>query len=60
MAPTGDRLVLPESSYRLAAGIPGAQLLELPGAAHVLNPADRAIWLRHVREFLTELPATAA
>lgn len=60
VAPTGDRLVLPESSYRLAAGIPGAQLLELPGAAHVLNPADRATWLGHVREFLTALPATAA
>lgn len=58
MAPTGDRLVLPESSYRLAAGIPGARLIELPGAAHILNPADRATWLRHVRAFLAALPAT--
>ncbi|MFJ5222551.1 alpha/beta fold hydrolase [Streptomyces sp. NPDC088400] len=60
VVPTGDRLVLPESSYRLAAGIPGAQLIELPGAAHVLNAADRATWLRHVREFLAVLPATSA
>ncbi|WAU82872.1 alpha/beta fold hydrolase [Streptomyces sp. Qhu-G9] len=60
VAPTGDRLVLPESSYRLAAGIPGARLIELPGAAHVLNTADRATWLRHVREFLAALPARPA
>lgn len=60
VAPTGDRLVLPESSYRLAAGIPGARLVELPGAAHVPNAADRATWLRHVRAFLAALPATAA
>ncbi|MEU6768088.1 alpha/beta fold hydrolase [Streptomyces sp. NPDC046853] len=60
VAPTGDRLVLPESSYRLAAGIPGAHLVELPGAAHVLNPADRATWLRHVRDFLAALPALSA
>ena len=60
LAPTGDRLVLPESSYRLAAGIPGARLIELPGAAHVLNAADRATWLRHVREFLAALLATSA
>ncbi|MFF3215411.1 alpha/beta fold hydrolase [Streptomyces sp. NPDC002886] len=60
VAPTGDRLVLPESSRRLAAGIRGAQLVELPGAAHVLNPSDRAAWLRHVREFLAALPATSA
>lgn len=54
-APTGDRLVLPESSYRLAAGIADARLVELPGAAHILNERDRAIWLRHVREFLGTL-----
>lgn len=60
IAPTGDRLVLPESSYRLAAGIPGARLIELPGAAHILNAVDRATWLRHVREFLASLPATSA
>lgn len=52
VVPTGDRLVLPDSSHRLAAGIPGARLVELPGAAHILNPADRATWLGHVREFL--------
>ncbi|MEU7039552.1 alpha/beta fold hydrolase [Streptomyces varsoviensis] len=52
VAPTGDRLVLPESSYRLAAGIPNAELLELPGAAHILGEPDRMTWLRHVRAFL--------
>ncbi|WP_236710973.1 hypothetical protein [Streptomyces sp. 150FB] len=57
--PTGDRLVLPHSSHRLAAGITGAELIELPGAAHVLNEADRATWLRHVRAFLSALPAAA-
>ncbi|MFD7506723.1 alpha/beta fold hydrolase [Streptomyces sp. NPDC059850] len=60
VVPTGDRLVLPESSYRLAAGIPGAQLIELPGAAHILNEADRATWLQHVRAFLAALPTTSA
>ncbi|WP_050515477.1 alpha/beta fold hydrolase [Streptomyces rimosus] len=59
IAPTGDRLVLPESSYDLAAGIPGAKLIELPGAAHILNETDRATWLRHVREFLGALPAVS-
>ncbi|MFF8828480.1 alpha/beta fold hydrolase [Streptomyces sp. NPDC015131] len=59
--PTGDRLVLPGSTRRLAAGIPGARLLELPGAAHILSPADREIWLRHVREFLgAAVPAPSA
>ncbi|MEU8837281.1 hypothetical protein [Streptomyces sp900116325] len=56
VAPAGDRLVLPDSSYRLAVGISGAKLIELPGAAHILNKADRATWLRHVREFLGTLP----
>jgi pimeloyl-ACP methyl ester carboxylesterase len=52
VAPTGDRLVLPDSSHRLAAGIRGAELVELPGAAHVLEEDDRATWLRLVRKFL--------
>ncbi|MFI8276790.1 hypothetical protein ACIGBH_18115 [Streptomyces sp. NPDC085929] len=60
VAPTGDRLVHPEGSRRLAAGTPGARLLELPGAAHVLNDADRATWFRHVRAFLGALPAVSA
>ncbi|GEB50043.1 MULTISPECIES: alpha/beta fold hydrolase [Streptomyces] len=57
IAPTGDRLVLPQSSHRLAAGIPDATLIELPGAAHILSEADRATWLCHVREFLATVPA---
>ncbi|MCX5399250.1 alpha/beta fold hydrolase [Streptomyces sp. NBC_00102] len=52
VVPTGDRLVLPDGSRRLAAGIAGAELVELPGAAHVLSGPDRATWLRHVRAFL--------
>ncbi|WP_026257818.1 alpha/beta fold hydrolase [Actinopolymorpha alba] len=60
VAPTGDRLVLPDSSYRLATGIPGARLIELPGAAHVLNEADRATWLRHAREFLSTVSQQSA
>ncbi|MEV0603282.1 alpha/beta fold hydrolase [Streptomyces sp. NPDC050315] len=60
VAPMGDRLVLPDSSYRLAAGIAGAELIELPGAAHILNAVDRATWLRHVRAFLGALPAVSA
>ncbi|MBC6468780.1 alpha/beta fold hydrolase [Actinomadura alba] len=60
VAPTGDRLVLPDSSRRLAAGIAGAKLVDLPGAAHILSEADRAIWLRLVREFLGTLPQRSA
>jgi len=56
VVPTGDRLVLPDSSRRLAAGIPGARLVELPGAAHILGEADRATWLRLVRDFLGTIP----
>jgi pimeloyl-ACP methyl ester carboxylesterase len=56
-APTGDRLVLPDSSRRLAAGIADATLVELPGAAHILNGTDRAAWLARVREFLRALPS---
>lgn len=57
VVPTGDRLVLPDNSRRLATGIPGARLVELPGAAHILDEADRATWLRLVREFLGAIPA---
>ncbi|MFI7276303.1 alpha/beta fold hydrolase [Streptomyces sp. NPDC049879] len=53
-AATADRLVLPASQRALAAAVPGARLVELPGAAHVLGEADRATWLTHVRRFLTE------
>lgn len=50
--PTGDRLVLPDSSRRIAAGIAGATLLELPGGGHILDEGDRAVWLGHVQRFL--------
>ncbi|WP_344605937.1 alpha/beta hydrolase [Streptomyces glaucus] len=59
-APTGDRLVLPRSSHRLAAGIPAATLIELPGAGHILDADARALWLGHVRRFLASVgPAPA-
>ncbi|WP_110945746.1 alpha/beta fold hydrolase [Streptomyces avicenniae] len=54
---TADRLVLPASQRALAAGIPGARLVELPGAAHVLGEPDRAAWLGHVRDFLAQTEA---
>lgn len=60
VVPTGDRLVLPDSSYRLAAGIPDAKLVELPGAAHILEESDRATWLRLVREFLATIAPRSA
>ena len=60
VVPTGDRLVLPASGRRLADGITGARLVELPGAAHVLDEPDRAQWLRIVRAFLAESTDPAA
>ncbi|MEU3709850.1 alpha/beta fold hydrolase [Streptomyces catenulae] len=59
-APTGDRLVLPDSSRRLADAIAGAELLELPGAGHLVDGSDRAVWLRHVRAFLRTVPPRTA
>ncbi|MEU9115922.1 alpha/beta hydrolase [Streptomyces sp. NPDC048483] len=55
--PTGDRLVLPDSPRRLAAGIAGATTVEIPGGAHILDEADRAEWLGHLRRFLGDLPS---
>ncbi|MFJ2557062.1 MULTISPECIES: alpha/beta fold hydrolase [unclassified Streptomyces] len=60
VTPTGDRLVLPDSHRALATGIPGATLIELPGAAHILSQPDRATWLRHVREFLAGVESHSA
>ncbi|MCB5906549.1 alpha/beta fold hydrolase [Streptomyces pinistramenti] len=53
--PTGARLVLPDSSRRITAGIARATLVEIPGAGHILDAADRAVWLGHVRRFLAGL-----
>lgn len=57
VVPGGDRLVLPSSGRALADGISGAELVELPGAGHVLGATDRAAWLGHVRAFLAAAPA---
>jgi len=50
-----DRLFPPENSRRLAAGIPGAELVLLPRAAHffwIETPEETA---RHLREFFARL-----
>ncbi|MEV5599394.1 alpha/beta hydrolase [Streptomyces sp. NPDC052496] len=52
VVPTGDRMVLPATTHRLAAGIPGAAFTELPGAGHLMSAGHRAEWLRRVRAFL--------
>lgn len=52
VAPASDRMVLPASTRRMAHGISGAEYAELPGAGHLMNPADRADWLGLVRVFL--------
>ena len=50
---TEDKLVSVESGRALAAGIPGARLVELPGTDHLffLDAGDRAI--AEIEEFLT-------
>lgn len=52
---TGDTLVSVEGGRELAAGIPGARLVELPGADHLffLDTATNDRVLAEVEEFLT-------
>ncbi|MEF3116690.1 hypothetical protein [Streptomyces chrestomyceticus] len=53
VSPTGDHMVLPATTRRLADGTPGAVFTELPGAGHLLSAAHRAAWLARTRAFLS-------
>ena len=48
-----DRIVLPSSSRALAAGIPGATVVEYPTAGHIFTPEEDAVWVSDVAAFLT-------
>jgi len=48
-----DRMVEIEHARRLAQGIPGAQLVELPGIDHLFWVGDADLLLDHVEQFLT-------
>lgn len=47
-----DRIVLPQSTRRLAAMIPGAEYVELPEAGHIFTPQENPEWAGHLRDFL--------
>lgn len=55
----GDRITPPMLAKALAAGIPGARLVELPGEDHLFCVADQDGMLDEVEEFFTGRPATA-
>ncbi|GGC31485.1 3-oxoadipate enol-lactone hydrolase [Brevibacterium sediminis] len=48
-----DRIVLPDSTRALAAGIPGSELVELDDAGHIFTPAEAELWAGAIDEFLT-------
>jgi class 3 adenylate cyclase len=48
-----DRMVEIEHARRLAQGIPGAQLVELPGIDHLFWVGDADLLVDHVEQFLT-------
>jgi len=47
-----DRIVLPETTRRLATEIPGATLIEYPDAGHIFTPDEAAVWIADIDEFL--------
>ena len=49
----GDRVFDVEHARRMAQGIPGAQLVELPGTDHTFWVNDGGLLLDHVEQFLT-------
>jgi pimeloyl-ACP methyl ester carboxylesterase len=53
-----DRLVPAENSRRLARMIPGARLVELPGAGHCFPVERLDETTRHLREFFAEAEAS--
>ncbi len=54
---TGDRVVPPGLSRAVAEGIPGAQVVELPGSDHLYLAGDQDELLEPIEEFLTGRPA---
>jgi class 3 adenylate cyclase len=52
-----DRMVSPEHGRYLAAHIPGAQYVELPGEDHLLMLGDNERAIAEIREFLTGVRA---
>jgi pimeloyl-ACP methyl ester carboxylesterase len=54
VATTEDGLVAPEHSRQLAAGIPGAELVEI-AAGHGVGTEARAEWLAAIRSFLARV-----
>lgn len=49
---TGDRAAPPAQAQALAAGIPGAELVLLPGRSHLPYAGDRDALVRTIRRFL--------
>lgn len=47
-----DRIVLPQTTRGLAAGIPGAELVELTEAGHIFTPTETTIWASSIEGFL--------
>lgn len=58
LARVGDRDVKVEESRYIASRIPGAKLVELPGADHILWVGDTNALLGEVQEFLTGVRPT--
>jgi pimeloyl-ACP methyl ester carboxylesterase/hemoglobin-like flavoprotein len=57
---TDDRVTPPEAAHRLAAAIPTARRLELPGADHVPWAGDADAIVVAIREFLDQVPTDVA
>lgn len=51
-----DRIVPPEDSRRAAAAIPGAELVIIPQAGHLVMEEEPAAFLQQLTRFLKELP----
>ncbi|HYO82911.1 MAG TPA: alpha/beta fold hydrolase, partial [Bryobacteraceae bacterium] len=56
---TGDRCIRVEEARYIAARIPGAQLVELPGEDHLPFVGDQDAILEHIESFLHGLPGAA-
>src|SRR4029453_6677416 len=52
---TGDTTVTVEGARHIAKAIPGAELVELPGVAHVPTSGDVDLIVETVREFLVDV-----